>query len=43
LQVDIPQWNWYGFPTIFTAAQFAVHLIGFLLAGSVVAKIVKAV
>ena len=43
LQVDIPQWNWYGLPTVFTAAQFVVHLIGFILAGLVVAKIVRAV
>jgi hypothetical protein len=43
LQVDIPQWNWYGFPTVFTAAQFVVHLVGFMLAGLVVAKIVRAV
>ena len=41
LQVDLPQWNWYGFPTVFLAAQFAVHLVGFVLAGLVVAKIVR--
>lgn len=41
LQVDIPQWNWYGFPTAFCAAQLVVHLGGFVAAGLVVAKIVR--
>jgi hypothetical protein len=41
LQVDIPQWNWYGFPTMFCAAQLVVHLVGFLVAGLVVAKVVN--
>jgi hypothetical protein len=41
LQVDVPQWNWYGFPGVFTAAQFAVHLVGFFLAGLVMAKFVR--
>jgi hypothetical protein len=29
LQVDLPQWNWYGFPTVFVVAQLVVHLVGF--------------
>jgi hypothetical protein len=37
----VPQWNWYGFPGVFTAAQFAVHLVGFFLAGLVMAKFVR--
>ncbi|MCU1232357.1 MAG: hypothetical protein JWP63_324 [Candidatus Solibacter sp.] len=41
LQVDLPQWNWYGFPTTFAAAQVVVHFGGFLLAGLVIAKIVR--
>jgi hypothetical protein len=41
LQVDLPQWNWYGFPTVFLAAQFTVHLMGFLVAGLVLAKLVR--
>jgi hypothetical protein len=40
LQVDLPQWNWYGFPTVFVMAQLVVHLVGFLAAGLVVAKLV---
>jgi hypothetical protein len=43
LQVDLPQWNWYGFPPAFVAAQFVVHLVGFLAAGLVVAKLVPEV
>jgi hypothetical protein len=41
LQVDVPQWNWYAFSTRYCAAQFVVHLVGFLAAGLVLAKVVK--
>jgi hypothetical protein len=41
LQVDTPQWNWYGFPTVYILAQMSVHVIGFLAAGLVMAKIVR--
>jgi len=34
-------WNWYGFPTVFTAAQLADRLIGFVLIGVTLAAIVK--
>jgi hypothetical protein len=43
LQVDMPQWNWYGFPSVYTAAQLVVHLVGFLVGGLVVAKLVRTV
>jgi hypothetical protein len=41
LSVDLPLWNWYGFPGTYTAAQFVVHLAGYLVGGLVVAAIVK--
>ena len=41
LSVDLPFNNWYGFPATFTAAQFVVHLVGYLVGGLVVAAIVK--
>ena len=41
LSVDLPFNNWYGFPAIFTAAQFAEHLVGYLVGGLVVAAFVK--
>jgi hypothetical protein len=43
LSVDLPYWNWYNFPVAFTAAQFVVHLVGYLVGGLVVAAIVKPV
>jgi len=42
LRTELPQWNWYGFPTAFTAAQFTLHLVGFALGGLVLAKMVRA-
>jgi hypothetical protein len=37
----VPYWNWYGFPTDFTLAQFVEHTAGWLLAGLVLALIVR--
>jgi hypothetical protein len=41
LGAEIPQWNWYGFPAVFTLAQLVVHLVGFAVGGLVLAKIVQ--
>ena len=43
LATGIPQWNWYGFPAAFVLAQAFVHLVGFLLGGLIVAKLVRPV
>jgi hypothetical protein len=37
----VPYWNWYGFPTDFTLAQIAENTVGWLLAGIVLALIVR--
>ncbi len=37
----VPYWNWYGFPTDFTLGQIAEQLIGWFLAGIVLALIVR--
>jgi hypothetical protein len=39
LRTDLSYWNWYAFPTVYTAAQFTVNIVGFCLAGLVLAKI----
>lgn len=41
LTVHLPLWNWYNFPGAYTAAQFVVHAVGFLLGGLVVAALVR--
>jgi len=41
LIVNVPHWNWYGFPTDFTAAQAIEHIVGWFLAGLVLAAIVR--
>src|SRR5262249_32821312 len=41
IMVNIPYWNWYGFPTDFTAGQGIDHVVGWLLAGLVLAAIVR--
>ncbi|HTP33197.1 MAG TPA: hypothetical protein VMJ75_13555 [Candidatus Acidoferrales bacterium] len=42
LRTELPQWNWYGFPALYTTAQFALHAVGFILGGLVLAKMIKA-
>ena len=39
--LSFPYWNWYGFPTNFTLAQLADKLITYLVAGLVLAALVK--
>jgi hypothetical protein len=41
LMVDFPYWNWYGFPTTYTAAQFVDRLVSFLVAALILAAIIK--
>jgi len=41
LQTEIPNWNWYGFPTVYMLAQFTVHLVGFTVGGLVLAKVLR--
>ncbi len=39
--VSVPYWNWYGFPTDFTLAEAIDHVVGWFLAGLVLAAIVR--
>jgi hypothetical protein len=41
LNGDLPYWNWYGFPVVYTLAQFVLRIVGFLVGGLVVAKFVQ--
>ncbi len=41
--VNVPYWNWYGFPALFTLAQIVEHGVGFGLMGAVIAAIIKPV
>jgi hypothetical protein len=41
LMTLVPYWNWYGFPIDFTVAQIIDHAVGWLLAGLVLAAIVR--
>ena len=39
--IDASQWNWYGFPTAYFTAQLVDHVIGWFLAGMVIAWICR--
>ena len=41
LAISIPQWNWYEFPFPFVALEAINEIIGWLLAGWLMAKLIK--
>jgi hypothetical protein len=41
ISTNVSYWNWYGFPTTYTLAYVCTVVAGFVLAGLVVAVIVK--
>jgi hypothetical protein len=40
--ISLPQWNWYAFSAAFTLAELFNIVIGFLLAGLVIGKVLEA-
>jgi hypothetical protein len=41
IAVNVPYWNWYGFPGTFTAAEIVEHVVGYGVVGLVIALIIK--
>lgn len=41
ITTNIPYWNWYGFPSNYTAAYMFIQVVAFLAAGLVAAAVVK--
>jgi len=41
ITTNIPYWNWYGFPSRYTAAYMSIEIIGFLCVGLVAALLLK--
>jgi hypothetical protein len=41
IAVNVPHWNWYGFPDAFTLAEMVEHVVGFGISGLVIAAIIK--
>jgi hypothetical protein len=41
ITTNIPYWNWYGFPSTYTAGYMTIEIVGYLVAGLVAAAIVK--
>lgn len=41
ITTNIPYWNWYGFPSNYTAAYMFTQIVAFLAAGMVAAAVVK--
>src|SRR5437870_5512619 len=41
ITTNIPYWNWYGFPSNYTAAYMFIEIIGFLWVGLIAALLLK--
>jgi hypothetical protein len=41
ITTNIPYWNWYGFPSDYTAAYMSIEIIGFVCVGVVAALLLK--
>jgi hypothetical protein len=38
---NIPYWNWYGFPAVYTSAYMSIQIIGFLCVGIVAGLVLR--
>ncbi|MBZ5571107.1 MAG: hypothetical protein LAO09_04415 [Acidobacteriia bacterium] len=41
ITTNIPYWNWYGFPSNYTAAYMTIEFVGYVVAGLVAAAVLK--
>jgi hypothetical protein len=41
ITTNIPYWNWYGFPSRYTAAYISIEIIGFLCVGLIAALVLR--
>ena len=39
ISTNVPYWNWYGFPTVYTVSYMTTQIIGFLLLGIMAALV----
>jgi hypothetical protein len=39
IATNVPYWNWYGFPCVYTASYMSIQIIGFLCVGVVAALV----
>jgi len=41
IATNVPYWNWYGFPSRYTAAYMSIEIIGFLCVGLIAALVLR--
>ena len=41
LATNVSYWNWYGFPSVYTAAYMLIQIVGFLCIGLVAALVLR--
>ena len=37
IATNIPYWNWYGFPVVYTASYMTIQIVGYICAGAAIA------
>ena len=41
IATNVSYWNWYGFPSVYTASYMLIQIVGFLCAGIVAALVLR--
>lgn len=41
ITTNIPYWNWYGFPVVYTANYMMIEMVGYLIAGLVAIAVLR--
>ena len=41
IATNVPYWNWYGFPTLYTASYMFIQIVGFVCVGIVAALLLR--
>ena len=41
ITTNLPYWNWYGFPTSYTATYMMTQVVGYIIAGLIAATVLK--
>ena len=41
ITTNVSYWNWYGFPSVYTASYILIEIVGFLLAGVIAALLLR--
>ena len=41
ITTNVSYWNWYGFPSVYTASYILIEVVGFFLVGVIAALVLR--